>query len=289
MTLTQWQRTVAPKIAGTRNLHKHLPSDLEFYLLLSSITGIVGHLSQASYAAANSFEDALAHHRAAAGLPAVSLDLPAITGAGMVAKDLDGRARIEALGTVSISIDHVLGLIESAIKREAVLRRRQPSNMRTPRDAQVIVGLLPWSRLPTKAAIRRDRRFGTLRLAESASSEVAAATTETTGLDSTALLVQAISSGSSKRGNGRSTQEAARDKVAAALAARLAAVFNVPIESVDLGVAVAMHGVDSLVAVELRNWLASAGKAKLSIFDILQSPSLKDFAALVIERSALSD
>lgn len=76
--------------------------------------------------------------------------------------------------------------------------------------------------------------------------------------------------------------------MAEALSARLAAIFNVPVESVDLDIAVAAHGVDSLVAIELRNWFASAAKAKLSIFDILQSASLRELAELVVGRSPLT-
>lgn len=285
MTFAQWQRAVQPKITGTRNLHKHLPSNMSFFVLLSSITGVAGHLSQANYATANSFQDALARHRTAVGLPAVSIDLPAITGAGMVADDDDARHRIEALGTVSIPIGHVLDLIGAAIERDAYPQATRFSKVKTPNDAQIIVGLVPWGSLPPNATVRRDRRFSTLRLAESASSSAAAssASAETTTLDPTALLVQALSS--SKR-NGGPTQET-RDKVAGALAARLAAIFNVPVESVDLGVPVAAHGIDSLVAVELRNWLASACKAKLSIFELQQSPSMRELSGLVIERSAL--
>ena len=287
MTFAQWQRAVQPKIAGTENLHKHLPSDLSFFVLLSSITGVVGHLSQANYASANTFQDALARHRTAVGLPGVSIDLPAITGAGMVADDDDARHRVETLGTVSVPIGHVLDLIGAAIERDANPQLTQSSRPKMPDDAQVIVGLVPWSHLAPDATIRRDRRFGTLRLAGTASSSSAAtsssASVDVTTLDPTALLVQATSS--SKR-NGGPTQEAT-DKVAEALVARLAATFNVPVESVDLGVPVAAHGVDSLVAVELRNWFASVGKAKLSIFDIQRSPSLRDLAGLVMERSVL--
>ncbi|KAI8952007.1 hypothetical protein F4801DRAFT_577881 [Xylaria longipes] len=64
--------------------------------------------------------------------------------------------------------------------------------------------------------------------------------------------------------------------------------FNFAVESVALDSAVSRLGVDHLVAVEPRNWLASADKAKLSIFELLQSPSLKQLAGLVIKRSALS-
>ncbi|RYP24609.1 hypothetical protein DL765_000435 [Monosporascus sp. GIB2] len=273
MTFSQWQLAVQPKVAGTKNLHKHLPNDLSFFILLSSITGVAGHLSQANYAAANTFEDALARHRVTAGLPAVSLDLPAITGSGMVAGDDDARRRVEALGTVSVPIDRVLGLVEAAIER-----RSEKAN--TPDNSQIIVGLLPWNRLPLDATIRRDRRFGTLRLARSESSSSFSAETSTT-LNPTALLMQAI-----KRGTA---MQEVKDKVAEALAARLANIFNVPVEGLDPSIAIAAHGVDSLVAVELRNWLASAIKAKLSIFEILQSPSLREFAGLVLERSTLTN
>ena len=285
MTFAQWQRAVEPKVSGTMNLHNHLPSDLSFFVLLSSITGVTGHLSQANYASANTFQDALARHRTALGLPALSINLPAITGVGMVADNDDARKRVEALGTESIPIARVLDLIGKAIERQTDPQRRQFSRPKTPNDAQIIAGLLTWNRLPLDATIRRDPRFGTLRLADTTSSvEAAAASAEITNLDPTALLVQSVSC--IQKSNGGPTQEA-MEKVAEALAARLAAIFNVPVESVDLGIPAANHGVDSLVAVELRNWLASAGKAKVSIFDIQQSPSLMEFAGLVIERSAL--
>jgi hypothetical protein len=46
------------------------------------------------------------------------------------------------------------------------------------------------------------------------------------------------------------------------------------------------YGVDSLVAVELRNWLVAAASADAtSIFDVLHSPSLKVLARRVAEKS----
>lgn len=45
--------------------------------------------------------------------------------------------------------------------------------------------------------------------------------------------------------------------------------------------------VDSLVAVELRNWLSSVMKARVTIFEILQSGSVADFARMVTARSGL--
>lgn len=284
MTFAQWQCVVSPKIAGTRNLHRHLPTDLSFFVLPSSITGVTGYLLQANYAAANAFEDALVRHRAAQGLAGISLDLPAITGAGMVSDDADAHRRIEALGTESMSIDTLLDLIDTAIMHDVDRQWSQSHQLQgqTPGVVQITTGLQPWSLLSPDATIRRDRRFGTLRLAGSGSAPATDTASTSSISDPTMIIVQAVSR--SKNDNSPENEQ----KVVEALAARLAAIFNVPIESVDLGLTVAAHGVDSLVAFYLRNWLASAVKAKLSIFDILHSASLKQLAGLIVEKSGLS-
>jgi thioesterase domain-containing protein/NAD(P)-dependent dehydrogenase (short-subunit alcohol dehydrogenase family)/acyl carrier protein len=63
------------KVAGAWALHQLLAREpLEFFVLFSSLAGLLGSAGQGNYAAANAFLDGLAHHRAALGAPALAID-----------------------------------------------------------------------------------------------------------------------------------------------------------------------------------------------------------------------
>ncbi|MFF0578131.1 non-ribosomal peptide synthetase/type I polyketide synthase [Streptosporangium saharense] len=64
-----------PKVAGAYLLHRHLRDEpIEHFVLFASIASLLTTAGQTNYAAGNAFLDALAHHRRANGLPALSLD-----------------------------------------------------------------------------------------------------------------------------------------------------------------------------------------------------------------------
>jgi polyketide synthase 12 len=85
--------------------------------MFSSMAGLVGSSGQGNYAAANSFLDALAVHRRARGLPAVSLawglwdQASAMTG-GLATADF---ARFARDGIVAMSSDEALQLLDTAM------------------------------------------------------------------------------------------------------------------------------------------------------------------------------
>ncbi|MGV9701408.1 SDR family NAD(P)-dependent oxidoreductase [Streptomyces sp. NPDC003483] len=119
LTPERLARVLRPKVDGAAHLHRltaGLPLDL--FLLVSSAAGVVGSAGQANYAAANAFLDQLAHHRAALGLPGVSVSFGAWAGEGLAAEhaDLDRMARA---GHRALTPDQGRELVELALLRGA--------------------------------------------------------------------------------------------------------------------------------------------------------------------------
>lgn len=85
--------------------------DLDHFVLFSSVAALIGNPRQGSYVAANAFLDALAEHRAARGLPALSVQWGAIDNTGM-AKDETVRAYLRAMGLQPMPVTAALSAFE---------------------------------------------------------------------------------------------------------------------------------------------------------------------------------
>lgn len=111
-------RVLHAKANGAWHLHD-LTRDLELsaFVLFSSASATFGAAGQANYAAANAFVDALAHHRRARGLTAVSMAWgPWAEASGMTSglTDADVR-RVERLGVTPMSTRDGMALFDAAL------------------------------------------------------------------------------------------------------------------------------------------------------------------------------
>jgi acyl transferase domain-containing protein/acyl carrier protein len=98
----RFRRVLRPKVAGAWHLHTLTAgAPLDFFVLFSSATALLGSPGQANHVAANAFLDALAHHRRARGLPALSVNWGPWSDAGAAARRaLAARAAMKGIGMI---------------------------------------------------------------------------------------------------------------------------------------------------------------------------------------------
>ncbi|HWE91494.1 MAG TPA: SDR family NAD(P)-dependent oxidoreductase, partial [Pseudonocardiaceae bacterium] len=124
LTADRLNIVLAPKVDAAWHLHELTQDrDLTGFILFSSISGIVGTPGQANYAAANTFLDALAAHRRAAGLPATALAWGLWDGAPGMATSLSDvdRGRWRRSGAAPITVEQGLALFDAAVRAERAL------------------------------------------------------------------------------------------------------------------------------------------------------------------------
>lgn len=262
---------IRPKVQGTWNLHRQFASsELDFFVMLSSLTGVAGNSSQANYAAGGAFQDALARHRASKGLAAVSLDLGMVGSVGYVAETEGVVERLRRQGYSLVQQEDVLALIENAMRKPV-----RPES----RSAQVLIGIAsddgggdddasssPW---------KLDPRFKDLRQLVGAGGQAAA------GVGGDGLNLADVLR------DGKAAWEDVVEAVCDSIVVKLARMFGTPPDEVEKSASMAQYGVDSLVAVELRNWFATVAQSEISIFDIIQSKSLVALATTACLKSRL--
>ncbi|MEH1781707.1 MAG: type I polyketide synthase [Nostoc sp.] len=122
MNWERFTKVMAPKIQGGWHLHEltqELP--LDFFICFSSAASLLGSAGQSNYAAANAFLDGLAAHRRALGLPGLSVNWGAWGEGGMAARLADQfQSRIRSLGMSSIPPEQGLQILERLLAESAI-------------------------------------------------------------------------------------------------------------------------------------------------------------------------
>ena len=115
-----FRRVLAPKVDGAWHLHRLSErAPLDFFVLFSSIASLLGSAGQGNHAAANAFEDALAHARRNAGLPGTSINWGAWAAVGSAVRpDLERRRR--QLGLDDFTMSEGLTLLGAVIDAQPV-------------------------------------------------------------------------------------------------------------------------------------------------------------------------
>ncbi|KAH7305604.1 hypothetical protein B0I35DRAFT_362109 [Stachybotrys elegans] len=274
MTHGEWMTPLQPKVAGTWNLHKYFGHDrpLDFMIFCSSISGVTGNPGQAQYDAGNTYQDALAHYRRDQGLKAVSVNLGIMLDVGVIAET----------GAHNFKVwEEVLGIREPAF--HALMRSL--INGQKQRDAacpaQVCTGLgagdvLATHNLPSPPWFK-DSRFASLTVTSAANAANAGG-----DASSTATLASRLT----EAGNNKD-MAAATTIITGALVKKTAEILRIPPSEVDPSRPIYHYGVDSLVALEVRNWITREMKANVALLEILAAVPMETLAAQIAQKSKL--
>jgi acyl transferase domain-containing protein/acyl carrier protein len=134
LTRQSWSRfadVLAPKALGAWLLHQ-LTADmpLDFFVLYSSASSLLGAVGQANHAAANAFLDGLAHYRRARGKPALSVNWGAWADIGAAAeRNVAGRIGKRGIGELTIAegLGALERLLDQPLAQVGVIRAHWPS------------------------------------------------------------------------------------------------------------------------------------------------------------------
>ncbi len=239
----------APKAAGAWNLHQLTRNaPLAAFVLFSSAAGLLGSAGQASYAVANGFLDALSAYRKGQGRPAVSLAWGLWAETGIATRLHEGqRERLRQLGLHMLSTADGLALLDQALCRpEALLSPLALNQTELQRQAELMPVPLLLQGLVRRAAYA-GRAAG--------------------GGESLLRRLRALSPADRLR----VVAELVQTELAAAL--RLPSSAALPVEQ-----PLKELGLDSLVAVEVRNRLGTLIGERLPATLLFDYPTVQALA-----------
>ncbi|KAL2704177.1 hypothetical protein AAEP93_005248 [Penicillium crustosum] len=275
MTADKWATAASPKIRGSWNLHEVVGQKLDFFVLLSSISGIIGNSAQANYSAGNTFEDALAAHRRSLGLPAISLNLGLVTDS-RTANNVGGTNDVDDflhkfphLAPAVVNMREVQAALGAAIRGQGLNGVTLPP--------QVVVGIS--DRLHQAGSdndLQRRWQFDP-KFDHRVDKQTSTTAAKQDKIDHAAAI------------RGAKTTEDARMVVENALRTNVASAISTDADNVDVEKPITAYGIDSLKATEVRNWVLKEFHSQLSIFDILSPMPISRLALTILKKSSLRE
>ncbi|KAM7213201.1 hypothetical protein V8F06_011416 [Rhypophila decipiens] len=290
MTYAEWTQPLAPKVQGTLNLHTYFDASrpLDFFLIFSSFSGVIGSQGQAQYAAGNTFQDALVHHRRSQGLPAVSLDLGMMLNVGVLS-EMEDHALRQWESALGIREHAFHGLLKALTGDANIGQLRRTTNSL---PAQLVIGLgtadliaaAPEPNLASPPWFSYGPRFTPLTIL---SNPPTSSSSGRSSNQATASLSAQISSIASSAQTPEKAIQEATPLIMSALVFKTAEILRIPATEVDPSRPLYSYGVDSLVALEVRNWITREIKATMALLDILASVPMEIFAGQIAKKSKL--
>jgi len=253
LTPERMTRVMRAKALSAWYLHEHTQNDsLDFFVLFSSVSSIIGNARQANYAAANTFLDALAAKRRAAGLAGMSINWGAIA-TGMAVNSEEVKQHLNLMGMNTITVNQAMDCwaqMHSADLSQYGLmncdwdkwQAFEPTGGNSPR----------FERLVSHAEQKSEHAL-------------------------TKICQEIFQLPPEQREAG----------MLHALAGQVASVLRIPLEKIDSEQSLMHMGIDSLMAAELQALINKAFGVRISALELMRSPNLAHMAHILMEKTIL--
>lgn len=280
MDYGSWQVAVDCKTVGSWNLHKMLPSGMDFFIILSSGSGLAGFRGQTNYDAGNTYQDAFARWRTGTcGQKTVALDLGAMIDDGILAENPKLLNRVLGYGTLEpISRCKYFAILDYFCNPRMPLRAAIHS--------QIAIGLGVGGGSGLESGTGHEGKPMLWPLA----------------VEGAKMATDAAALGAGGPGNAEAAAVSNRDLLATSTSLdEAAAVVSRAVvsklgksllsmqeaEAVDARRPLQMYGVDSLLAIELRNWIVKEFLVEIAVFETQGASTLETLSMLVAGKSEI--
>jgi acyl transferase domain-containing protein len=244
------------KVMGAWNLHCALKdAPLDFFTLFSSVASLVISMGQGNYAAANTFLDMLAHRRRADGLPATSINWGPWGDVGM-ATQLDLLTYFHSRGFYPMTAEQgcdALGWLMSG------------------RVGQAVVLGAKWSVVGETSPLGIAAPMLAQLIAEESRQDAGAQSSEVGAPVNLLALIAACAD-----------EPAMLELIAGHVHLLACRVLRIDGARLGLDANISNHGLDSMMAIELKNRLEQSLKVGVAIVDLLRGMSASEIAGLVL-------
>jgi acyl transferase domain-containing protein/D-arabinose 1-dehydrogenase-like Zn-dependent alcohol dehydrogenase/trans-aconitate methyltransferase/acyl carrier protein len=250
---------LGPRVSGTWNLHTQtLGTPLDFFVCFSSMASVFGLPGQTPYVSSNTFLDSFAYYRRSLGLPALTINWGYLGEVGYVARNEKVGERFAGQGLDSFSPREATAVLGQLLSQQSV---------------QVGVVRMDWNRWTgLGVGHAMSPRFSSL-CKEGGNGKDGA------GGDGTSIRTALLAAPAERR----------KELLLDFLKDKVARVLGSSADKVDLSKPLTEVGLDSLMAVELRNWVEGELRVSLPIAELLQGPSVDRLAELLLEQLLKAD
>ncbi|KAK6359052.1 hypothetical protein TWF696_000222 [Orbilia brochopaga] len=263
MTSKQWDQAVQVKILSSWILHElTLEDQLDFFIMFSSISSLIGNRAQGNYVVGNSFQNSLAAYRHSHSLPAVAIALGVMTGVGVIEGKDDILRTLKQTGLSQLEGQHLDSIMEAAVLPYA--QQNLPLLSTGFEMFEKINNQIKTKEWQTQLFWAEYPDFGFL---FSHSLDLAGSN------DVNISLLEQLQS---------QDGPTAHATLLSAFSKTLASMLGYEISAIDPTAALAAYGLDSLSAVTCRYWFFKETTVDVPVFDILGCKSLNALIARVL-------